>query len=114
MNLEAYGHAHSDRTNLALHLALVPAFQAGLALAVFGAATSRLHTLACGLLVSAVSMALQGVGHRRERIRPQFANAFDFVRRIFLEQLFTFPRFVLTGAFARTWRRAAASERTHG
>ena len=49
-------------------------------------------------------MAMQGRGHRRERPAP-FAGALDMILRIFAEQLITFPRFVLSGEFARAWRR---------
>jgi hypothetical protein len=40
-------------------------------------------------------------------VRPvPFAGPVDVVSRIFAEQLITFPRFVLSGQFARAWRES--------
>jgi len=53
-----------------------------------------------------LAMALQGRGHRRESEPPApFEGWLDAILRIFAEQLITFPRFVLSGEFARSWRR---------
>jgi hypothetical protein len=54
-------------------------------------------------------MALQGRGHRGELVHPvPFAGPVDVVSRIFAEQLITFPRFVLSGQFARAWRESGS------
>jgi hypothetical protein len=54
-----------------------------------------------------LAMALQGRGHRRESTPPApFSGLPDVIFRIFAEQLITFPRFVLSGEFARAWRQA--------
>ena len=60
----------------------------------FGAAVSA--------VVAVAAFAVQGVGHRRERVAPEpFASPGDFVARVFAEQFITFPRFVLMGQWAR-------------
>ena len=60
-----------------------------------------------GLVAMAVAMALQGKGHRLEQEPPaRFRSPLDVIARIFAEQLVTFPRFVLSGGFARAWREA--------
>ena len=49
----------------------------------------------------------QGRGHRRETEAPTpFDGAVDFVSRFAVEQWVTFPRFVLSGAWAKNLRRA--------
>ena len=56
----------------------------------------------------AVSMALQGRGHKGEPVPPEpFSGAGNAFARILLEQWITFPRFVLTGGWLRAWRTAA-------
>jgi hypothetical protein len=57
----------------------------------------------------AVSMALQGRGHRGEVNPPvPFSGAGNALARIFLEQWITFPRFVLTGGWWQAFRRQSA------
>ena len=92
MNLDAYELNHSDRTNLLVHLVFVPVFHAGLVTAVLG------HPIV-GALVCLGSIAIQGRAHRREANQVTFAGPLDFVKRIFVEQLVMFPRFVLSGRF---------------
>jgi len=50
---------------------------------------------------------VQGRGHRGESAAPvPFTGPGDFVSRFLVEQLVSFPRFVLTGGWLRAWRRA--------
>jgi hypothetical protein len=101
-----YGEAHRDRGNLAVHLATVPLFLAG-TVAVVLAPAVKPWLLAVGLAGMALALALQGRGHHREQQAPRpFRGPRDAVARIFLEQWITFPRFVLSGGFARAWRAA--------
>jgi hypothetical protein len=92
LSLDIYAERHSDRTNLLVHLVAVPLFHGGLVAALFG------HVVV-GLAICGVSLAIQGRAHRREAMRPRFSGPFDFVSRILVEQLVTFPCFVLTGRF---------------
>ena len=56
----------------------------------------------------AVSMILQGRGHKGEAVPPApFSSPANALSRIFLEQWITFPRFVLTGAWWRALHAAA-------
>jgi hypothetical protein len=101
-----YGDAHHDRGNLAIHLATVPLFVAGTIALVLAPAVT-LWLAAAGPAAMGTALALQGRGHARERQAPRpFRGARDAVARIFLEQWITFPRFVLSGGFARAWRAA--------
>jgi len=101
---EQYPSGHRDRVNLFIHATTMPLFGAGVLLA---AAVPWLGPLAlAGVLLLPLAMAIQGRGHRRECTPPApFAGALDVISRIFAEQLVTFPRFVLSGEFARAWRR---------
>ena len=100
-----YRDGHRDRRNLALHAVTVPLFLAGTILLVLSPFTSA--ALAVGGAASMlVSVAAQGRGHSKESTRPvPFRGAGDFLARFFVEQWVTFPRFVLSGGFARAWRR---------
>lgn len=102
-----YPRFHQDRGNLALHLVMVPVF--------VGCSLGALWSLAAGAWLQAallsagpvVSLAVQGVGHKRELVPPlPFAGPGDFVKRVFLEQFYRFPAFVLSGGWHRAWRGA--------
>ncbi len=102
-----YPANHRDRRNLLLHGLTVPLFQVGtllLATAPFASPWGALP----GLLGMVGAVALQGRGHRIETAPPApFRGPFDVVARLFVEQWVTFPRFVLSGDFARAWRASA-------
>jgi hypothetical protein len=107
--LAHYAQGHQDRTNLLLHALTAPF--AILGTAAFGAylATGHVGRALAGLAVVALVFALQGRGHKREANGPlPFRSPLDVVVRLFAEQLVTFPRFVLSGGFARAWRAARA------
>lgn len=102
---EGYPLYHQARLNLLIHIVLVPVFLAGNVVLLLGLASRSLPLAGAGLAAMAVSFAAQGIGHKREA-NPSIpfsgpANAFS---RIFLEQWFTFPRFVLSGGWSRALR----------
>jgi hypothetical protein len=52
------------------------------------------HPLAAAITSAAllpVAFAVQGLGHRRERVRPQLAGPVDAIWRLFREQIFLAP-----------------------
>jgi hypothetical protein len=99
-----YPDGHTDRANLVLHALMVPLFLAG-TLALLASPVLGARLAACGAASMVVAVAAQGRGHKREKVAPvPFRGPLDVVARLFLEQWVTFPRFVLTGAFARAWR----------
>ena len=103
---EQYPDGHRSRYNLAIHAATVPLFEAGVLLVVVSPWIGA-WPLVAGLALLPAAMALQGRGHRRESTPPApFDGPADVLSRIFAEQLFTFPRFVLSGGFARAWRHS--------
>jgi hypothetical protein len=107
---DGYPTFHQRPVTLLIHLAAVPGFVAStLSLVV---AVASLHVLgALGALFSMVVCFLaQGIAHKREpNPAIPFDGPVDVVTRIFLEQFFTFPRFVLSGGWWRAWKAAKAS-----
>jgi hypothetical protein len=104
---EGYARYHQSRFNLLLHIVLVPAFIAGSI--TFVSALFRLNGWwALGSVIDmAVSMALQGRGHRGEaNPAVAFTGPGNAIARILLEQWITFPRFVVTGGWWRALRAA--------
>ena len=60
------------------------------------------------LLLPLISISVQGAGHKQEPNPPlPFDGPADFVKRIFSEQFYRFPKFVLSG----DWLRALRSSR---
>jgi phage terminase small subunit len=104
-----YVAKHRDRGNLLIHIVAVPLFQLA-TLLLIGALVGRSITTAVIAVVGmVVALVLQGRGHRREAEMPApFDGAGDFVSRFVVEQWVTFPRFVLSGAWADNLRRARA------
>ncbi len=105
---DGYHRFHRSRANLLLHIVAVPLFLCG-NVGLVSALARGAWLVALGALASmAVSVALQGRGHRTEDNPPEpFTSPFNAVGRIFLEQWVSFPRFVLTGGFARALRGEA-------
>jgi hypothetical protein len=103
-----YPDNHRDRRNLLLHVLTVPLFQIGTLLLVTSPLSSLWSALP-GALFMAGAVVAQGRGHKIEKAAPvPFRSPFDALARLFVEQWVTFPRFVLSGGFARVWRAEQA------
>ena len=101
-----YPEAHRDRRNLAIHLATAPLFVAGVVGLVASPFVAWWLALA-GAAAMFLTVALQGRGHKLEPNAPlPFEGPFDVAQRLFVEQMVTFPRYVLSGGWARAWRAA--------
>ncbi|ATB26721.1 terminase [Melittangium boletus] len=106
-----YAGNHAERRNLLLHGVSVPVFQLGTVLLVASPFTGLAWALP-GIAAMVGAVAVQGRGHRRETTPPvPFQGPLDVFARIFLEQWVTFPRFVLSGGFARAWRATSSGTR---
>jgi hypothetical protein len=104
---DGYPLYHQARTNLLIHILLVPVFLAGNIALLAGIVRLSWPAALAGFAAMAISFAVQGYGHGREA-NPSIpfsgpANAFA---RIFLEQWVTFPRFFLSGGWTRALRSA--------
>lgn len=101
---QGYGRNHRDRLNLLLHLFAVPAFIAGILACVRLAVSGLGLAAAFALLFAILAFGVQGLGHKREAVAPDpFLGPADFFGRVFVEQFITFPRFVLSGQWARNF-----------
>ena len=97
-----YSRNHRDRANLLIHMLGVPLFIAGTLAFVTQATRAQWFGAAIAILAAVVAFAVQGIGHKRERVAPEpFTGPADFIARVFAEQFITFPRFVLMGQWAR-------------
>ena len=97
-----YSRNHRDRANLLIHMIGVPVFIAGVLAFITQVTRAQWFGAMVSAVVAVAAFAVQGVGHKRERIAPEpFAGPGDFVARVFAEQFITFPRFVLMGQWAR-------------
>lgn len=93
-----YAHFHKSRTNLLIHIVMVPIFILGVVYAVVAGVQGRWLAAGLSLLLPLVSIAIQGKGHKTEPNPPlPFDGPGDFVKRIFTEQFVMFPMFVLSG-----------------
>lgn len=103
---QGYPRYHQSRSNLLLHIVVVPLFLLGNLALVW--ATLRGSWLMAALAIAAmvVSVAAQGRGHAKEPVPPEpFTSKSNAVSRIFCEQWVTFPRFVISGGWSKALRR---------
>ena len=104
-----YASFHRDRVSLALHLITVPLFW----LSLLAVASWPWHGswLAFSLALVAVPavFAAQGIGHKREALPPKpFTSPGNALARLVMEQLVTFPRFLISGQVFRRRQQGAA------
>src|SRR5215813_13279573 len=100
-----YPPSHRNRINLATHALSAPVFILGTLALVNSLFVASLWLGLGGLAAMGLVMFIQGRTHRREQLGPSaFRGPLDVVQRLFVEQWITFPRYVLSGGFARAWR----------
>jgi len=104
---DGYPLYHQSRTNLLIHIVLVPVFLGGNIALLAGIALRFWLLVLAGFAAMAISFAVQGYGHGREA-NPSipFSGPANASARVFLEQWVTFPRFFFSGG----WSRALRSE----
>ncbi|CZF78423.1 hypothetical protein GCE9029_00827 [Grimontia celer] len=100
---KGYSRFHQSKKNLLIHIIFVPCFLLGFASFVFSLLSLDLIAVLMSVLLMAVSFGLQGLGHSKEANPAEpFTSFKNAMSRILLEQLYTFPKFVVTG----NWYRA--------
>lgn len=98
-----YSPGHTTRANLLIHAFTVPIFEAG-TLTLLSSPLLGPVFVPVGIAMMVGAMAAQGQGHAREPQRAvPFRGPFNVLARIMAEQWIAFPRFVVTGGFARAW-----------
>jgi hypothetical protein len=104
---DGYARYHRSRVNLLIHIVAVPVFLLATAGTVTALLQQSLRLGAVSIAAALVSLALQGWGHKQERVPPEpFMGPANAISRILLEQWVTFPRFVLSGGWLRAVREA--------
>ena len=104
---ETYPKNHTTRANLVVHIITVPMFHLGLLSLIVAPISLNAGAVVSGFVGMALAVAIQGITHKREAVQPYpFRGPLDVLGRIFAEQLITFPRFFLSGAFFEAWRDA--------
>jgi len=109
-----YPKTHRDRRNLLAHAGTEPLFLLG-TLALVAFPFFGVWLLAFALPAVLLPVIVQGRTHRLEETKAApFRGPGDFAIRLLVEQWVTFPRFVLSGEFARRWREAAPGRDPEG
>ena len=102
---DGYPTFHQRPSTLWIHLFAVPAFAAATLSLLRSLVALEPAAAGASLLGMVVAFAAQGLAHQREdNPAIPFDGPGDAVSRIFLEQFFTFPRFVLSGGWWRALR----------
>ncbi len=104
---DGYPKYHRSRPNLLIHIVAVPLFLLGTMVLLAAIAQLSLWSLVVAVGCIVVALALQGRGHRLEAVPPEpFSGPLNFISRLLLEQWVTFPRFVFSGGWLATLRKA--------
>ncbi|WP_313519538.1 Mpo1-like protein [Pseudomonas sp.] len=98
-----YAATHRHPTNLLLHLIAVPLFIVASLLVLGGLLGSSLLPVVLGAIGLVAALTLQRQGHKLEE--QEAATDQECLQELLLEQFVTFPRFILSGAWWRAWRR---------
>jgi hypothetical protein len=108
--MKSYIQTHSNKVNLLIHGVAVPLFiMANVSLVVSVVKLKPIPALASVGLMS-LSLGLQRKGHGLEQESPKaFKNVWDFSSRLYKEQFYTFPKFVLSGHFKENLLAASKS-----
>mgnify|MGYP001562215664 FL=1 len=100
-----YPASHTVRANLMIHALTFVWVGGGVVLAGLGALSQQWSWLGMGLTLYGAAILAQELGHSfEEKRQAPFLSPLDFFARFTAENLVTFPRFLLSGAFAATWR----------
>ena len=100
-----YSGNHRHRVNLLIHIVAVPLFWLGIVAFIGAIAGFGVRLVLIGAVLASASLLLQNFGHKQEIQKPEpFLGFDDFISRFVVEQLITFPRFVLSGDWLRNLR----------
>lgn len=104
-----YAEFHKNKINLLIHVIAVPVFAVSLIAAVWTLLQGSIVVAILLLLGPALSLAVQGYGHKLEAEPPRaFASPGNFIGRIMAEQFFGFWAFLISGGW---FRALTASDR---
>ncbi|WP_045859105.1 hypothetical protein [Teredinibacter purpureus] len=93
-----YSKYHNSHINLWVHIFTVPVFILGTFTLLISVFNFNVFSLFFSVIIMTTSIGIQGFGHSKEKLPAEsFTGAKDALIRIFLEQLYTFPKFVISG-----------------
>ncbi|MBQ4809745.1 DUF962 domain-containing protein [Pseudoalteromonas luteoviolacea] len=102
-----YAKFHRSRANLVLHIIAVPFFILGAILSLLSIFNFSFPLLAVSVLLMVGAIVVQGVGHSKETLPPEpFTGPTNAILRIVLEQLYTFPKFVVSGNWLKALKNS--------
>lgn len=97
---KGYRKAHCSRINLIIHIISVPFFILGTLSLVLSLLSLSLIGVVSSIFTVALAFGAQGFGHSKEKVAAEpFSSPKQALIRIFLEQFFTFPKYVFTGGW---------------
>ncbi|WP_087019073.1 hypothetical protein [Thaumasiovibrio subtropicus] len=95
---EGYARFHAHKGNFWIHLLTVPCFNVGFYSGIYFIIDQDHSSLVLAGAAMISAIAMQGIGHKQEVNPPEaFTGLGNAVVRVLLEQLYTFPRFVVSG-----------------
>jgi hypothetical protein len=98
---------HTNRANLLIHLVAVPLFVLGHLVAAIGIVSLAGWAVVVGLGSIVLSLVLQKGGHALEPTPVHaFSSTRDVIRRLYAEQFCNFWRFLFSGQWYASFRRA--------
>jgi len=93
-----YNKYHKSRLNLWIHIVAVPLFIFGTLSLVSSIISFNVFSSIYSVILMLMSIGVQGFGHNKEELPAEpFTGTKNAFLRIFLEQLYTFPKFVISG-----------------
>jgi uncharacterized membrane protein YGL010W len=105
----AYQQYHGSRTNLLIHILAVPMFILSTVNVLWSLANLQFFFASFAVGGMLIAFMAQAVGHAQEKNEAiPFDGPLDAVSRIFVEQFFNFPRFVVSGGWWKAFRAAGA------
>ncbi|KZN30143.1 hypothetical protein N480_04130 [Pseudoalteromonas luteoviolacea S2607] len=108
---DGYAKYHRSRANLLLHIIAVPFFIVGVILLVLSIFNLSFPLIAISVSLMVGSIVVQGIGHSKESLPPEpFTGPTNAILRIILEQLYTFPKFVICGNWLKAYKSTLYSE----
>jgi uncharacterized membrane protein YGL010W len=110
--MNTYAQVHTHRTNLLIHLIAVPLFIAAHFGLILGIVQQKPWSALMGVSLIIVSLGMQRQGHALESQKPApFRNGWNFMTRLYTEQFYTFPKFMLSGKFQENWLATSSQDK---
>lgn len=103
---DGYKQYHNTPINLWIHILAAPLFIIGTILLITAIIGLSFFMIIASSLIMAVSILAQGFGHSKEThpVEP-FIDGKNAVTRIFIEQFYTFPKYVISGKWYRALKQ---------